>query len=114
MILSASNGRFIHALSVFCFIFSDVSFTISVIDDFISLNKIPLMITYSRETTPLILNSPLKLVIINFASFPLENVKDLWFEHVPEFVLSYGFLRLCMILRLNQYFKRQLELSKAR
>ncbi|KAK9189998.1 hypothetical protein WN943_018598 [Citrus x changshan-huyou] len=38
------------------------SFTISVIDDFISSNKIPPMITYSRETTPLILNSPLKLL----------------------------------------------------
>ncbi|KDO40628.1 hypothetical protein CISIN_1g031686mg [Citrus sinensis] len=84
MILSASNGRFIHALSVFCFIFSDVSFTISVIDDFISLNKIPPMITYSRETTPLILNSPLKLLWL-FAAVHDSEAKSIFQETARAF-----------------------------
>ncbi|KAH9703722.1 protein disulfide isomerase-like 1-3 [Citrus sinensis] len=62
----------------------DGSFTISVIDDFISSNKIPPMITYSRETTPLILNSPLKLLWL-FAAVHDSEAKSIFQETVRAF-----------------------------
>ncbi|GAY46496.1 hypothetical protein CUMW_097520 [Citrus unshiu] len=55
-----------------------------VIDDFISLNKIPLMITYSRETTPLILNSPLKLLWL-FAAVHDSEAKSIFQETARAF-----------------------------
>ncbi|KAH9768320.1 WPP domain associated protein [Citrus sinensis] len=62
----------------------DGPFTISVIDDFISSNKIPLMITYSRETTPLILNSPLKLLWL-FAAVHDSEAKSIFQETARAF-----------------------------
>ncbi|KAL9419047.1 hypothetical protein AB3S75_036908 [Citrus x aurantiifolia] len=62
----------------------DGPFTISVIDDFISSNKIPLMITYSRETTPLILNSPLKLLWL-FAAVHDSEAKSIFRETARAF-----------------------------
>ncbi|GAY67674.1 hypothetical protein CUMW_258470 [Citrus unshiu] len=55
-----------------------------VIDDFISSNKIPPMITYSRETTPLILNSPLKLLWL-FATVHDSEAKSIFQETARAF-----------------------------